>query len=158
MQISISVLFLVSTIFGQGEGATGTGMLCCIVGCSGWGHAYTTQSSDVRCMKRGRRCGGFYTMASSYKMSIRVSIFNNLYISWSSERGSWCQQGEGGLAKVSADNLGILEVGAYYAYFRTVIPPFRPTNCHFVFKWLIFTKNKHNAQLQRADPGTKVTG
>ena len=32
-------------------------------------------------------------------------------------------------------------VEAYYAGFRPVIPLFRPTNCHFVIRLIIFIKN-----------------
>ena len=43
---------------------------------------------------------------------------------------SWCT--EGGLSQ------SVIMVSAC---FRPVIPLFRPTNCHFVIRWMIFTKN-----------------
>ena len=52
---------------------------------------------------------------------------------------SWCQQGGSG-PSVSWQSRNLM-VEAYHACFRPVIPLFRPTNCHFVIRWMIFTKN-----------------
>ena len=53
---------------------------------------------------------------------------------------SWCQQGGGSGPSVSWQSRNLM-VEAYHACFRPVIPLFRPTNCHFVIRWMIFTKN-----------------
>ena len=40
-------------------------------------------------------------------------------------------------------------VEAFYACFRLVIYLFRPTNCQFVFRWIIFTKNIFIAKITK---------